>query len=306
MSDSGAVPLITFLSDYGPWDEFVGVCHAVIARRCPRARVIDLGHGIARHDIRAGALALHAALRYCAPGVHLAVVDPGVGGARRAVAARVEEHGRILVGPDNGLLAVAAGSFGGVVEAVDIGDSPECLRPISATFHGRDVFAPVAAALADGASLENVGEPIAVGSLETLVLPRAHRHDGALIAHVLTTDVFGNVSLDATPELAAAAGLDLGAAFVVRIGGSRSTSEQSSACPAGATQRRPWRPRPSRCSRALTSVPCGAPASASARASALVEPVVRRWTRGVPSVIAGAASARRREPARARPRQSRR
>ena len=219
MSDSGAVPLITFLSDYGPWDEFVGVCHAVIARRCPRARVIDLGHGIARHDIRAGALALHAALRYCAPGVHLAVVDPGVGGARRAVAARVEEHGRILVGPDNGLLAVAAGSFGGVVEAVDIGDSPECLRPISATFHGRDVFAPVAAALADGAALDAVGEPIAADSLETLVLPRAHRHDGALIAHVLTTDVFGNVSLDATPELAAAAGLDLGAAFVVRIGG---------------------------------------------------------------------------------------
>ena len=146
-----AVPLITFLSDYGPWDEFVGVCHAVIARRCPSARVIDLGHGVPRHDVRAGALALRAALRYTPAGVHLAVVDPGVGGERRAVAARVALGQRILVGPDNGLLAVAAEELGGVVEAVDISDSPECLRPISATFHGRDVFAPVAAALADGA-----------------------------------------------------------------------------------------------------------------------------------------------------------
>src|ERR1700733_359829 len=104
---SRPVPLITFLSDYGTCDEFVGVCHAVIARRCPRGRIIDLGHGVARHDVRAGALALDAALRYCPAGVHLAIVDPGVGGARRAVALRVAATGRILVGPDNGLLAVA-------------------------------------------------------------------------------------------------------------------------------------------------------------------------------------------------------
>ena len=89
MSALDRVPVITFLSDYGPWDEFVGVCHAVIARRAPRARIIDLGHGVARHDIRAGALALRAALPYAPAGVHLAVVDPGVGGARRAVALRV-------------------------------------------------------------------------------------------------------------------------------------------------------------------------------------------------------------------------
>ena len=211
-----AVPVITFLSDYGPWDEFVGVCHVVIARRCPRARVIDLGHGIERHDVRGGALALRAALPYSPPGVHLAVVDPGVGGERRAIALRAAEGGRLLVGPDNGLLTLAAESFGGVAEAVDIGDSPECLRPISATFHGRDVFAPVAAALADGVPLEELGEPLAVATLEALELPRAHRHGEVVVAHVLTTDVYGNVSLDATPELAAAAGLELGSALLVQ------------------------------------------------------------------------------------------
>ena len=130
--------------------------------------------------------------------MHLAVVDPGVGGARRAVALRVGAGDRILVGPDNGLLAVAAESFGGVVEAVDIGDSPECLRPISATFHGRDVFAPVAAALADGAELAALGRADRPARpLELLELPRARRHGDALIAHVLTIDVYGNVALDA-------------------------------------------------------------------------------------------------------------
>ena len=216
MSEQTAVPVITFLSDYGQWDEFVGVCHAVIARRCPRALVIDLGHGIARHDVRAGALALRAALPFAPAGVHLAVVDPGVGGSRRAVVLRTVEGGRLLVGPDNGLLMLAAESFGGVAEALDIGDSPECLRPISATFHGRDVFAPVAAALAAGVALEELGEPLAPATLETLELPRAHRHEGVLVAHVLTIDVYGNVSLDATPELAAAAGLHPGDALTLQ------------------------------------------------------------------------------------------
>jgi S-adenosylmethionine hydrolase len=214
-----AVPVITFLSDYGPWDEFVGVCHAVIARRCPRARIIDLGHGVPRHDVRAGALALRAALPYSPPGVHLAVVDPGVGGTRRAVALRVAQDDRILIGPDNGLLTVAAEVLGGVVEAVDIGDSPECLQPVSATFHGRDVFAPVAAAVADGVALATLGEPIAPRSLATLVLPRARRDRDRLVAHVLATDVYGNVSTDATPELAATLGLEPGGALVVEVAG---------------------------------------------------------------------------------------
>ncbi len=219
MSERPAVPVITFLSDYGQWDEFVGVCHAVIARRCPRARIIDLGHGVPRHDIRAGALALRAALPYAPPGVHLAVVDPGVGGTRRAVALRVTQDGRILVGPDNGVLALAAEALGGVVEAVDVGDSPECLRPLSATFAGRDVFAPVAAALADGVALATLGNSIAPAGLTGLALPHARRDGDTLVAHVLTTDVYGNVALDATPELAATVGLEPGGALVVEVDG---------------------------------------------------------------------------------------
>jgi S-adenosylmethionine hydrolase len=212
-----AVPVITFLSDYGACDEFVGVCHAVIARRCPRARVVDLVHGVARHDVRAGALALRAALPYAPPGVHLAVIDPGVGGSRRAVALRVALEDRVMVGPDNGLLTLAADELGGVTEAVDVGDSPECLRPISATFHGRDVFAPVAAALADGVALGALGEPLDPAGLERLELPRAHRHDGALLAHVLTTDVYGNASLNATVALAHAAGLHPGSMLMLEV-----------------------------------------------------------------------------------------
>jgi hypothetical protein len=224
LSDAAAVPVITFLSDYGPWDEFVGVCHAVIARRCPRARVIDLAHGIARHDARAGALALRAALPYTPAGVHMAVVDPGVGGPRRAVALRVATDGRLLVGPDNGLLMLAAETFGGAVAAVDIGDSPECLRPISATFHGRDVFAPVAAALADGVALEALGEPVATAELATLALPQARRDGGRLLVHVLSTDAYGNVALDATAELAHAAGLAEGIEVLVEAGGRELTT----------------------------------------------------------------------------------
>ena len=112
-----ARPAITFLSDYGLTDDFVGVCHAVIAGACPDARVIDLTHGVPRGDVRAGALILHGALPYLPVGVHLAVVDPGVGSDRRAVAVGLAD-GRVLVGPDNGLLWLASERAGGVVEAV--------------------------------------------------------------------------------------------------------------------------------------------------------------------------------------------
>src|SRR5262249_23086192 len=133
-------PLITFLSDYGLEDEFAGVCHAVIAGICPEARVIDLTHGIPRHDVRAGALVLRSSLPYLPKGVHLAVVDPDVGAERRAVAIRTADD-RLLVGPDNGLLSLAAEVAGGAVEAVDIARSAFRLEPVSATFHGRDIFA---------------------------------------------------------------------------------------------------------------------------------------------------------------------
>src|SRR4051812_21286785 len=192
--------VITFLSDYGLADEFVGVVHAVIAREAPDARVIDLWHGVPRHDVRSGALVLRDALPFAPAGVHLAVVDPEVGGRRRAVALRCEEDDRLLVGPDNGLLMPAAERFRGVVEAVEISHSPWRLEPVSATFHRRDLFAPVAARLAAGGELGSAGEPIDPAELVALELPVARVEDGVLIAHALTADRFGNVLLDATAE----------------------------------------------------------------------------------------------------------
>ena len=199
---------ITFLSDYGLADEFVGVVHAVIAGACPGARVSDLGHGIARHDVRAGALVLARALPFAPAGVHLAVVDPGVGARRRAIAARTAEEDRLLVGPDNGLLMAAAARFGGVAEAVEISESPWRLEPVSFTFHGRDVFAPVAARLAGGGALADAGRRLDPRELVALELTHPERDaDGTLVAHVVLADAFGNVQLDAGR---AALGLRLG------------------------------------------------------------------------------------------------
>jgi S-adenosylmethionine hydrolase len=218
-------PVITFLSDYGYGDEFVGVCHGVIARRCPQARVIDIAHGIARQDIRAGALVLRDALAYMPAGVHLAVVDPTVGAggdqSRRGVALATAAPGRMLVGPDNGLLWPAAEQLGGVARAVDLERSGERLQPVSATFHGRDVFAPVAAALAAGVPLEDVGEAIDPGGLRRLEIPVARIQDGVLVAHVLRSDAFGNLVLDASGAQLAEAGLGADAVLRVQAGGDR-------------------------------------------------------------------------------------
>jgi S-adenosylmethionine hydrolase len=218
-----SAPVITFLSDYGHRDEFVGVCHGVIARRSPEARVIDITHAIPRHDVRTGALVLADALPYMPAGVHLAVVDPEVGASgrheRRAVAVRAAGQERLLVGPDNGLLMVAAERLGGAVEAVEVTRSRERLEPLSATFHGRDIFAPVAAALAAGEALPAVGEPLAVHELERLALPVARVADGVLAAHVLRVDQFGNLTLDASAAQVAQAGVRLGASIRVEVGG---------------------------------------------------------------------------------------
>jgi S-adenosylmethionine hydrolase len=204
------VPAITFLSDYGGDDEFVGTCHGVMAALCPEATVIDITHGIRRHDVRAGALMLRRTLPFMPAGVHLAVVDPEVGAERRAIAVRCGEQDRLLVGPDNGLLSLAWERFGGAVEAVDVARSPHRLQPVSATFHGRDIFAPVAARLAAGDPLAEAGDPIDPADLVSLELPRARREDGALVSHVLAIDRFGNLQLDAGHEDLADTGLLLG------------------------------------------------------------------------------------------------
>ncbi|HEX5851690.1 MAG TPA: SAM-dependent chlorinase/fluorinase [Solirubrobacteraceae bacterium] len=229
MANGSAIPpVITFLSDYGHDDEFVGVCHGVIVRRCPDARVIDLTHVVPRHDVRSGAILLRAALPYLPPRVHLAVVDPGVSAtgpsARRAVALRTVEQDRLLVGPDNGLLMPAAERLGGVAEAVDIGASPECLQPISRTFHGRDIFAPVAAALAAGEPLSSVGEPLPVEELRRMGIPSAELGDKALTAHVLRSDTFGNLILNASNEQLVGLGATLGDTLTVRHEGARHTA----------------------------------------------------------------------------------
>ena len=208
--------VVTFLSDYGLDDDFVGVCHGVIAQIAPQARILDVTHGIERHDVRSGALVLARALPYMPAGVHLAVVDPEVGAERRAVALRCADEERLLVGPDNGLLALAATRFGGVVEAVEIARSPLRLEPLSASFHGRDVFAPVAAHLAVGtALLAEAGAPLDPAELVQLVLPRARRSERGLVAHALHADRYGNVVLDAGHDDLAGSGLRLGRAVTV-------------------------------------------------------------------------------------------
>jgi S-adenosylmethionine hydrolase len=212
-----AAPVITFLSDYGLDDDFVGVCHGVMATICPDARVIDIAHGVPRHDIRAGAVIMRGALDYMPVGVHLAVVDPDVGAERRAIAVRTADD-RVFVGPDNGLLSLAADAAGGIVEAADIGHSPFRLEPVSATFHGRDVFAPVAAHLAAGAALGETGEPRDPDQLVTLALPEPRREDGALIAHAVYVDRFGNVQLDAGHDELAGVGLKLGHRVELEVG----------------------------------------------------------------------------------------
>ena len=188
---------ITFLSDYGLRDEFVGVVHSVIATIAPDARVIDLTHGIPRQDVETGARVLERSLAYAPAGVHLAVVDPEVGARRRAVALLTAEEERLLVGPDNGLLLPAADRFGGVAEAVEISASGWRLEPVSATFHGRDVFAPVAARLAAGEPLGEAGPPVEPDELVRLELSRARVEDGGLLARVVEADGFGNLALDA-------------------------------------------------------------------------------------------------------------
>src|SRR5256714_6148122 len=157
--------ILTLLTDYGHADEFVGVCHAV-ARGIlpPDVPVVDLSHGVPRHDVRHGALTLRNALPYAPIGVHVAVVDPQVGTERRAVAVRCDD-GRVLVGPDNGLLSLAWERAGGAMEAIDVSRSQHRLEPVSATFHGRDLFVPVGARLGAGAELRDAGDPLAVEGL---------------------------------------------------------------------------------------------------------------------------------------------
>jgi S-adenosylmethionine hydrolase len=186
--------VISFLSDFGLQDDFVGVCHGVIARIAPQARIIDVTHGIEPQAVLQGALVLAQTLPYVPDGVHLAVVDPGVGSIRREVAIR-DRDGRVFVGPDNGLLVPAA-ERAGIDGTWTLESELHRLKRVSRTFHGRDVFAPAAAHLANGVPTEELGPLLDPASLVRLELPAADVGGSRIRATVLYVDRYGNVQLN--------------------------------------------------------------------------------------------------------------
>lgn len=190
---------ISFLSDYGLSDEFVGVVKSVIRSIAPEVAVVDITHDIAPHDVRAGGLALARSAQYLVPGVVLAVVDPGVGSDRRAVAVEVGDGDSVLVGPDNGLLAPAVAMVGGASRAVELTAEQYQLHAPGPTFAGRDVFAPAAAHLCLGAGLEDLGTPVPVDSLTPGMVPVSRVDGERIFAEVLWIDRFGNVQLNLDP-----------------------------------------------------------------------------------------------------------
>jgi S-adenosyl-L-methionine hydrolase (adenosine-forming) len=212
--------IVTLLTDYGRGDDFVGVCHGVIRRIHPDAQIVDITHGIDRYAVRQGALVLRNTLPYMPVGVHVAVVDPQVGTERRAIALRTGD-GRVLVGPDNGLLSLAWEACEGVDRVVDVTRSPHRLEPVSATFHGRDIFAPVAAHLAAGAELADAGDPLDPDTLARVELPEPSEQDGAVVAHALVIDHFGNVGLNVGHDRLAGTGITLGGKVEVEALGER-------------------------------------------------------------------------------------
>src|SRR5918912_24837 len=161
---------VTFLTDFGLRDDFVGTCHGVIKRIAPDVEIIDITHGLEPGRVLQGALVLANTLPYMPEGVHLAVVEPGVGGPRRALALR-DGAGRLYVGPDNGLLIPATERFGGIAEAHELANPAYALEPVSRTFHGRDLFSPAAAHLAAGIELGELGPPVAADALARLDVP---------------------------------------------------------------------------------------------------------------------------------------
>lgn len=210
-------PVVTFLTDFGVTDDFVGTCRGVIKRIATDAEIIDITHGIAPQQVLQGALVLANTLPYMPEGVHLAVVDPGVGTDRKALALRSAD-GRLHVGPDNGLLVPATERLGGISGAWELADPRFRLEPVSRTFHGRDVFAPAAAHLAAGVEPAELGPALDAASLVRLDVPVARIEAGEVVAHVLIVDRFGNVQLNVTAAAVEAVGIVPGTAIELEIG----------------------------------------------------------------------------------------
>jgi hypothetical protein len=213
-----AFRFLTFTSDYGLEDEFVGVCHGVIKRVAPDVEILNISHAIPPQDVRAGANVLAQAVRFMPAAVHLAIVDPGVGTRRRAVVIGTKQ-GPPLVGPDNGLLSLAAEALGGAHQAHEIANEDLFLKPVSRTFHGRDIFAPVAARLALGMPPEDVGPAIPLDGLIRLELPKSRVDDDHVHGQVVQTDHFGNLQLNVSREELESLGIMLGDPLELRVGG---------------------------------------------------------------------------------------
>ena len=191
---------LSFLSDYGTDDEFVGVVHSVVRSIAPHVGIVDVTHGIPAHDVRAGGLTLARSAQYLCPGVVLAVVDPGVATSRRAVAIEVGAGESVLVGPDNGLLAPAVALVGGASRAVSLTSEAYHLPAPGPTFAGRDVFAPVAGHLANGVGLGELGEEVDPATLLPGVMPVASVEEDGIHAEILWVDRFGNIQLNVGPD----------------------------------------------------------------------------------------------------------
>ncbi len=189
--------VITFLSDFGVEDDFSGVCHGVIKRIAPQVDVIHITHGIDATSILQGAIVLANTLPYMPVGIHLAVVDPDVGTPRRALVVRTGD-GRLLVGPDNGLLVPAAEALGGTVAVNEITNRAYALEPVSPTFHGRDVFSPAAAHLALGLDPGDLGDAVEPDSFIQLEVPKPEIGRRRIRARCLYVDRFGNIQLNLT------------------------------------------------------------------------------------------------------------
>src|SRR6266849_11166663 len=207
---------LTFLTDYGVEDGFVAACHGVAARISPGIRLIDITHLVPPGDVRRGAAVLAQTLPYLPPAVHVAVVDPGVGTARRGVAVAAGDS--VFVGPDNGLLSWAVAAAGGAARAFSLTNRRLWLSQVTPTFHGRDIFMPVAAHLATDAELAAAGDEIDVGDLVTLPAPERLVRNFTAAGEVLTVDRFGNVQLTITGADAAEIGVRPGGTVFVHCG----------------------------------------------------------------------------------------
>ncbi len=208
---------ISFLSDFGLQDDFVGVCRGVIKRIAPAAQIVDVTHGIEPQAVLQGAIVLANTLPYVPEGVHLAVVDPGVGSQRRGLVVR-DADGRLFVGPDNGLLVPAAERAGEIAGTWELANAAYMLESVSRTFHGRDVFAPAAAHLASGVPPEDLGPAVEPRSLVRLELPEAEIGEARIRATVLYVDRYGNVQLNLSREDIGRAGISPGRQIELDLG----------------------------------------------------------------------------------------